>query len=102
MYKKDFDTLSEAINELNQAGYKEDFKALDNKLVGCNTKKSYKPSELRIVGTYRFEGMTNPQDGSVVFAIEANDNTKGTIVMSYGAKHNQNVKLIKEIPEATD
>lgn len=100
MLKQDFDTLSQAINTLTQGGYKEGFKAEDASIVGSISRKEYLPEELKIVKTYRFEGMTNPQDDTIVFAIEANDGNKGTLVMSYSSKHNQNVELIKKIPQA--
>ena len=87
MYNYDFDTLSQAINMLTKDGYKEDFVAGDTKIIAIISKKEYLPDELKIVDSFRFDGMTNPQDDSVVFAIEANDGTKGTLVMSYSASH---------------
>ena len=99
MHTGNYDTLSQAINTLTENGYEEGFKAEKTKIVGTQTSKEYLPEELKIVKTYRFEGMTNPQDDSIVFAIEANDGTKGTLVMSYSSKHSQNVELIKRIPE---
>ncbi|MEP2025986.1 MAG: phosphoribosylpyrophosphate synthetase [Reichenbachiella sp.] len=97
---KSFDTLSQAINALTKDGYEEGFTAGDEKIIGSISKKEYVPTDLKIVSTYRFEGMTNPQDETIVFAIEAIDGRKGTLVMSYSAEHNQNVELIKEIPQA--
>ncbi|WP_258104443.1 hypothetical protein [Marinoscillum sp. MHG1-6] len=41
--------------------------------------------------------MTDPSDSSELFMFEANDGTKGTLVMAYGAKHSQNVSLIKQV-----
>lgn len=98
MLKNDYDTLSQATNALTLNGYKEGFKAEDTHIIGVHSNNKYKPNELRIIQTFRFEGMTNPQDDTVVFAIEANDGIKGTLVMSYSSKHNQNVDLIKAIP----
>jgi hypothetical protein len=46
--------------------------------------------------------MTNPGDQSTVFAIEAKDGTKGTMVMSYSATSGQNEELIKQIPYKKD
>lgn len=100
MYKNDYDTLSQATNGLLQEGFDEDFKAIDDKIIGYKSKKKYLPTDLKIVKIYRFEGMSNPQDDTVIFAIEANDGTKGTLIMSYSAQHNQNIDLIKKIPEA--
>ena len=100
MLNNNYDTLSQAINALTLDGYEEGFKADDTRIIGINSKKKYLPSELKITRTYRFEGMTNPEDDTIVFAIEANDGVKGTLVMSYSSKHNQNVELIKKIPNA--
>lgn len=61
-------------------------------------RKEFLPKALKILDVYRFEGMTNPEgETAFFFANEANDGTKGTLVMSYSAEHNQNVDLIKEI-----
>ncbi|WP_163717295.1 phosphoribosylpyrophosphate synthetase [Mangrovibacterium lignilyticum] len=97
MDNTDFDTLSQAINALTKAGYKEDFTAGDTKIIASISKKEYLPVDLEIVSFYRFDGMTDPQDDAIVFAIEATDGLKGTLVMSYSASHGQNVDLISQI-----
>jgi hypothetical protein len=78
----DFNTLSEAVNGLKEVGYTEDFIAEDNYLMIPRTKKKYKPADLRIVKSFRFEGISNPSDSSGLFAIIASDGVKGTLVMS--------------------
>ena len=98
MENYNFDTLSEAVNTLTKDGFTEDFEAENNCIKALYSKKEYQPSELKISSSYRFEGMTNPGDQSTVFAIEANDGTKGTLVMSNSAEHSQNVELIRQIP----
>ncbi len=92
-----FDTLSEAVNYLTKEGYTEDFKAEEQYIKALYSKKEYLPKELIITKTYRFDGMDSPEDETELFAIIANDGTKGTLVMSYSAQHNQNVELIKQI-----
>lgn len=98
MDKRNFDTLSEAVNTLTQEGYSEDFEAMDNCIKALYSKKEYQPKDLKILSTYRFEGMTNPSDQATVFTIEATDGAKGTMVISYSAEHDQNEELIKQIP----
>ena len=98
MNHHNFDTLSEAVNTLTQEGYTEDFEAKENGIKALYSKKEYQPDELNIIDTYRFEGMTNPEDQATVFTIEANDGTRGTLVMSYSAEHGQNEELIQKIP----
>lgn len=98
MNYKNIDTLSEATNALLKDGFTENFSAENNCILCANSKKEFQPNELKIVHSLRFDGMTNPADESQVFAIEANDGTKGVLVMSYSAEHSQNIDLIKKIP----
>ncbi len=97
MVKRDFDTLSEATSTLMNEGYTENFRADEEYILALSSKKKYQPADLRITERYRFEGQTNPADSMELMAIRANDGTRGTLVMSYGAKHSQNVELIREI-----
>lgn len=53
----------------------------------------YSPSDMTIVEYHRFEGMSNPSDMSIVFAVEAEDGRKGTIISTYGAY--ANMKLVE-------
>jgi len=99
MDTRGFDTLSIAINALTAEGFTEDFKAEESCIVALYSKNEYQPNDLEIVNTFRFEGMTNPEDETELFAIIANDGVKGTLVMSYSANHFQNVELIKQIKE---
>ncbi len=100
MHQYDFDTLSQAVDTLTKNGYEEDFEAEGNRIIGNFSRKEYLPKQLKIVDFYRFEGATDPEDESIVFAIEADDGSKGTLVMSYSSEHYQNVELIKNIPYA--
>ncbi|MFT6443751.1 MAG: hypothetical protein ACJASQ_000099 [Crocinitomicaceae bacterium] len=97
MNTTNFDTLSQAVNSLTEEGFTDDFKAEEKTILALYSKKEYLPKELRITRSYRFEGMGSPEDETELFAIVANDGTKGTLVMSYSAEHNQNVELIKKI-----
>ena len=99
MDKRNFDTLTEAMNALIKEGFTDDFKAEEKCIRALYAKKEYQPEDLTIVYTFRFEGMTNPEDQMELFAIVANDGLKGTLVMSYSAVHFQNVELIKQIKE---
>ena len=47
--------------------------------------KTYAPSELKIIKTYRFEGDSNPSDSSIIYLIEANDGLVGYSLDAYGA-----------------
>jgi glycosidase len=93
----DFTTLSEAINYLTAKGFKEDFKAEEKYIKALYCNKEYNPEDLKIVNCFRFDGMTNPADETILLALIADDGLKGTLVMSYGAEQGQNIELIKQI-----
>lgn len=92
------DTLSEAINTLNEKGFIEDFRATEECVEALGSKKKYYPEDLVIVQSYRFEGPTDPADEMVCFAIKAKDGTKGTLVMSFNSQHSQAIETVQKIP----
>ena len=102
MRNRDYNSLSEAMDDLKSEGYKEDFKAEEDFIAGLYSGKTYKPSDLVVSDTFRFEGESNPSDSTELMVIEAKDGTKGTLVMSFGAKQSQNVDLIRQIPVDRD
>jgi len=78
-----YETLSEAINDLRKRGYIIDFNIEDNCLV-CHTDR-FDVNDFEIVEVHRFEGETNPDDSSVLYAIESKKGDKGLLVSAYGA-----------------
>ena len=77
-------TLVEINSKLLAEGYKEEFTVTDNILKALSTGKQYSPAEVNIVNFFRFEGNTDPADSSILYALETNDGTKGTLVDAYG------------------
>ena len=84
--KEEERSLVSVENRLNKEGFTQDFNVVDGRLqtIGTESTKSYGPDEVTIVDFYRFEGESNPDDMSVLYAIEAADGVKGTIANSYG------------------
>lgn len=97
MITRDYDTVSEAINALTKEGYQEDFTTSEGVFIGSYSKRTYSPNQLTIVETFRFEGITDPQDEATIFAIIAEDGIKGTLIMSYSAEHNYDTTLIQQM-----
>lgn len=50
--------------------------------------KLYKPEDLTIIKTYRFEGESDPSDSSILYVIEANDGLTGYSIDAYGVYTN--------------
>ena len=78
-----YDNLVQATKKLSERGFDTEFKFDGNQLLSIDTNHTYPADDLQIVEYHRFEGMSNPADSSVIFAIETNTNEKGTVIMSY-------------------
>ena len=82
---EDFDTLVEALEALKKQGYTEDFNLRQNCLECGGKPIRLFPSEFHIDRYYRFEGMTNPSDEVILYAISSpRYHVKGTLVNAYG------------------
>lgn len=81
-------TLTAMEERLRKEGFKADFKVADGRLSTIEKEQgrphAWAPEDVRIVDFYRFEGESNPDDMSILYAIETVDGTKGTISNSYG------------------
>lgn len=85
---KSYDTLSEALQDLKLRGYNQDFN-LHPEWIECPPLKlRLAPEEFHIDEVYRFEGMTNPDDSSVLYAISSTSGIKGVLVDAYGVYSN--------------
>ncbi|MEQ9441791.1 MAG: phosphoribosylpyrophosphate synthetase [Cyclobacteriaceae bacterium] len=80
-----YDTLVEAINGLRDRGFGHDFNLEKDRIYCTQLKMYYRPKEFNIVEVYRFEGMSNPDDSSVLYAVETSNHDKGVLVDAYGA-----------------
>ncbi|HEV7331460.1 MAG TPA: hypothetical protein VGN63_10520 [Flavisolibacter sp.] len=69
---------------LEKYGYNEQFRVEKGHLVGMESKKKYKPADVKAVNFYRFEGISDPDDMSILYAIETADGCKGTLTDAYG------------------
>ena len=81
---KNFDTISQAMTALKQQGYVNDFN-LHPEWIECpSLNRRFGPQHFHVDEVHRFEGMTNPDDSSVLFAISSSDGVKGLLVDAYG------------------
>lgn len=73
---------------MEKQGYTGRFEMEKGKLKELNNGEFYRPADMEIVEFKRFEGMTNPSDMSVVYAVKCMDGTKGLITASFGTYAN--------------
>lgn len=93
----DTSTLSQRIEELRKSGFTTNFSVQDDTIVNLDSKQNVDVEELSVKHCYRFEGMTNPSDLSILYAVEAKDGSKGTLVDGYGVSSSISKELSKKI-----
>jgi hypothetical protein len=80
----DEQTLAGALEQLARRGFTESLSVVGNRLRGVETRKTFRPEDVVIREYRRFEGVSDPDDMSIVYAIETDVGTRGTLVDAYG------------------
>ena len=81
---KSYDTLSEAIQDLQRRGYTYDFNLKPHCLECVSLKLEIHPEDFYVDEMHRFEGMSSTDDNSILYAISSKNGIKGTLVDAYG------------------
>lgn len=93
-------TLAYCTSKAIEHGYKENFRATKEGLESIETSRRYQPEEIHVVNFYRFEGITDPGDMSVLYVIRTDDGAKGTLVDAYGTYSDAEVSnIIKQVED---
>lgn len=79
-----YDTLASAINQLQKRGFTHNFWVNENGQLEEQKGIYYSPSDVELLEIHRFDGMTNPADDSILYAVKTHSGLKGTVVDSYG------------------
>lgn len=80
-----YSTLLEAINGLKAEGYTEDFNLKENHIACSTGKYQLSPDDFKVDNVFRFEGNSDPEDQSVLYAISSEKfKVKGLLVNAYG------------------
>ena len=96
--KESYSSLSVAIEDLQRHGFTEDFNLVGEGIESKSLKRQWKAGELDVVKFYRFEGMTDPGDNTILYLIETKDGRKGLLVDVYGAGQGEiSPEMIKKL-----
>lgn len=87
----DHSSLSDAVHALEQMGYKEQLELKEDAIQVVKKDMEISPTKFEVDYMCRFEGMTNPSDNSILYAISIPEKgIKGTMTDSFGL-HSQPV-----------
>lgn len=90
-------SLSAVTTKAVQDGYIENFKVQNNMLCTASG-KCFSSADVRVVNYYRFEGDSDPGDNTILYVIDADSGTRGTLVDAYGAYADEKVnKFMAEV-----
>src|SRR5437016_2055917 len=73
-----------ALDDLARRGFSGGFRVVDGNLRVLTTGKLLRPEDLVIREVYRFEGISDPDDMAIVYAIESTTGVRGTLIDAFG------------------
>jgi hypothetical protein len=100
--KEEERSLVNVENKLSKDGFTQDFTVTNGRLhtMSDASSKTYGPEDITIVDFYRFEGESDPDDMSILYALQTNDGVRGTISSAYGVYGNSDalefLKLVED------
>ena len=77
-------SMSSVLETLDREGFTDHFTVCDEQLVGIDCGEKFDADEVVIRCVERFEGISNPDDMSVVYALETSDGVRGTLTDAFG------------------
>ena len=91
-------SMATCLNKIVSEGFTEGFKVTDDGLEALNNHHIYHPDEIQVVNFFRFEGESDPDDNAILYVIQTNDGTKGTLIDSYGTYTDPNItRFMKDV-----
>jgi hypothetical protein len=72
------------VRQLESNGFTTTYIMDQQKLKNVETSERFRPNQVKIVEEARYEGMSDPSDMSILYAIETTDGNRGVILTPYG------------------
>ncbi|MBI3107749.1 MAG: phosphoribosylpyrophosphate synthetase [Candidatus Rokubacteria bacterium] len=79
-----YTTVADAVEGLARRGYGERFRVVDGRLQALGTGQRLGREDLVIREYHRFEGVSDPDDMAIVYAIEGPGGIRGTLTDAFG------------------
>lgn len=92
--------LQTCLNKAMEKGFELEFKATEQGLKCLGSGRVYSPEEVTVPNYFRFEGISDPGDMSILYEIETSDGCKGTLIDAYGVYSDSRVaKFMCDVEE---
>ena len=97
-----YDTLAEASTQLKERGFNANLKVNDNTKLEDSDGNQFNSSQVKLIEFHRFEGMSNPADSAIIYAVETETGEKGTVIDSFGADASEvTADFMKQVNDQT-
>jgi len=96
MQSYEYTSMTEALKGLKARGFTTNFEFLNNSFCAVNSGKTFTAKEISILEHHRFEGVSDPDDESIVYAIETSEGIRGAIADAYGVYSNPELEAFME------
>jgi hypothetical protein len=77
-------TVTETIDHLDRRGFSGHFSVSASGLRELDSGATFRPGDVRICECFRFEGVSDPADMAIVYAIESRTGVRGTLIDAFG------------------
>jgi hypothetical protein len=77
-------TETHCLDSAIEKGFTCRFKVFGSYLFALDERQQFTPSQVSIINFYRFEGISDPDDMSIIYLIATDDGHLGTLVDAYG------------------
>ena len=92
-------TLSSAVAQFVAEGFEANFGVVGGRLRAYDTGRTFAAHEVVIRAYERFEGVSDPDDMAIVYAIESLDGTRGLLTDAFGVYSSPTVSVfLQHVP----
>ena len=77
-------TLAGVMKDLTCQGFTEQFVPVGGGVRGVHSGRTFRASQVTITAYHRFEGVSDPDDMSIVYALETVSGIRGTLADAFG------------------
>jgi len=77
-------TLAGTMDDLRRRGFREQFTVAGGRLRAVGTGDEFAAGDVTVAGSYRFEGVSDPDDMAILYALETRSGLRGTLTDAFG------------------
>jgi len=95
----EYETVAGAVDGLTRRGFTEAFRAANGGLRAVGAGKTFGADDLVILEFHRVEGISDPDDMAIVYAVESRSGVRGVLIDAFGVYSDPTTsEVLKRVP----